>query len=50
MKSLQSPLAVVINRDGTQSFQSLPPGFKLPKAPATDTTLIDQIMLTLNKK
>ncbi|MBC7966878.1 MAG: PDZ domain-containing protein [Fuerstia sp.] len=48
MKSLQSPLAVVTNRDGTQSFQSLPRGFQLPKASATDKTLIDQIMLHVN--
>lgn len=50
MKSLQTPMAFVIGRDGKQSFQPLPPGFEVPKAPATDRSLIDQIMQNGNKE
>ena len=46
--SLTGPVAIVINPDGTQSYQSLPPGFQYRKASATDKTLIDQIMLNVN--
>ena len=44
LASSSIPMAIVTSQDGTPSIQPLPAGFKMPKGPAGDKVLIDQIM------